>query len=256
LKGFLAPVNVIEKTIKLLGVFLEHGIVLSLDDMSRLTGMNKTTVRRIAVALVKGGFLKQPEKRGKYSLGMRFLDFSNAIKGNNQLVDVAAPHLFRLSQEVDETVALALWDGESAVICQNIHPNHPLKVISNEGKILGLHYTSLGKAILACLTESELRRLFAGGLSKSTPNSITDFDDLKKHLLIVRQQGVAIDDEEYALGVRGVGAAFKDENNSVLGSITILGPSVRLSRERLRECASSVKDCAFRISAELGYNGD
>jgi IclR family transcriptional regulator, KDG regulon repressor len=224
--------------------------------MARLTGMNKTTVRRIAVALVKGGFLKQPEKRGKYSLGMRFLDFSKAIKGNNQIVDAAAPYLFKLSQEVDETVALALWDGESAVICQNIHPNHPLKVISNEGKILGLHYTSLGKAIVAYLTEAELKRIFAGGLARSTPNSITDFDDLKKHLLIVRQQGVAIDDEEYALGVRGVAAAFRDENNTVLGSITVLGPSVRLSRERLRECVSSVKNCAAKISAELGYNGE
>jgi IclR family KDG regulon transcriptional repressor len=247
--------NVIEKTINLLDIFLEHGIVLSLDDMSRLTGMNKTTVRRIAVALVKGGFLKQPEKRGKYSLGMRFLDFSKVIKSNNQIVDTAAPHLFKLSQQVDETVALALWDGESAVICQNIHPNHPLKVISNEGKIMGLHYTSLGKAIIAQLTDVELKRIFAGGLSKSTPNSITDFNDLKKHLLIVKQQGVAIDDEEYALGVRGVGAAFKDENGFVLGSITVLGPSVRLSRERLRECVTSVKDCANKISAELGYSG-
>jgi IclR family KDG regulon transcriptional repressor len=249
-------VNVIEKTVNLLNVFLSHGIVLSLDDMARLTGMNKTTVRRIALALVKGGFLRQPEKRGKYSLGMHFLDFSKAIKSNNQIVDAAAPYLFKLSQSVDETVALALWDGESAVICQNIHPDHPLKVISNEGKILGLHYTSLGKAILAQLNDSDLKRLFAGSLSKSTPNSITDFDDLKKHLLIVKQQGVAIDDEEYALGVRGVGAAFKDENGLVLGAITILGPSVRLSRERLRECASAVKDCAIKISAELGFHGD
>jgi IclR family transcriptional regulator, KDG regulon repressor len=247
--------NVIEKTINLLNVFLEHSIVLSLDDMSRLTGMNKTTVRRIAIALVKSGFLKQPEKRGKYSLGMRFLDFSKAIKANNQIMDAAAPYLFKLSQEVDETVALALWDGESAVICQNIHPNHPLKVISNEGKILGLHYTSLGKAIAAQLPESDLKRLFAGGLSRSTPNSITDFNDLKKHLLIAKQQGVAIDDEEYALGVRGVSAAFKDENGNVLGAISVLGPSVRLSRERLREIVISVKECAGKVSYELGYHG-
>jgi DNA-binding IclR family transcriptional regulator len=247
--------NVIEKTIKLLNVFLDHGIVLSLDEMAKLTGMNKTTVRRIAVSLVKGGFLKQPEKRGKYSLGMRFLDFTKAIKSNNQIMEVAAPHLFKLSQEVDETVAMALWDGESAVICENIHPNHPLKVISNEGKIMGLHFTSLGKAIIAQLPEADLKTLFPDPLARSTPNSITDFDDLKKHLLIVKQQGIAIDDEEYALGVRGVAAAFKDENGTVLGSISVLGPSVRLSRERLKDCSTSVKACAGRISTELGYHG-
>jgi IclR family transcriptional regulator, KDG regulon repressor len=248
--------SVIQKTISLLDTFLDQNTPLSLDEMSRLTKMNKTTVRRIAVTLVKGGFLRQPEKRGKYALGMRFLDFTKAIKGNNPVMDTAAPHLFKLSQEVNETVALAIWDGESAVICQNIHPNHPLKVISNEGKIMGLHYTSLGKAIIAHLTDAQLKRLFPGELAKSTPNSITDYDDLKNHLLIVKQRGVAIDDEEFAVGVRGVGAALKDGTGSVLGSISVLGPSVRLSRERLKECVNSVKRCAREISIELGYDGD
>jgi DNA-binding IclR family transcriptional regulator len=116
-----------------------------------------------------------------------------------------------------------------------------------------LHFTSLGKAILAQLAESELKRLFSGPLARSTPNSITDVDDLKKHLLIVKQQGVAIDDEEYALGVRGVAAAFKDENGTVQGSISILGPSVRLSRERLKDCAALVRQYSGKISSELGY---
>jgi DNA-binding IclR family transcriptional regulator len=247
--------NVIEKTISLLEVFLEHPHVLALDEMSTLTGMNKTTVRRIALALVKGGFLKQPEKRGKYSLGRRFLDFSKAIKGNNLVVDIAAPHLFRLSQRVDETVAMALWDGEGAVICLNYHPDHSLKVISNEGKILALNCTCLGKAILAQLSESEFKRVLAVGLSSSTPNSITDLDDLKRHLLIVRQQGAAIDDEESALGVRGIAAALNDGQGSVIGAISVLGPSVRLTREKIRENLNPLKDCAGRISAELGYPG-
>jgi len=248
--------NVIEKTIKLLEAFLDCRSSLSLEEMSRYSGMNKATVRRIALVLVKGGFLKQPEKRGKYSLGMRFLDFSKVIKSSSMLVDAAAPHLFKLSQQVNETVAMAVWDGESAFICQNYHPNHPLKVISAEGKIFGLHFTSLGKAILAELGDTELKRALNGKLDSATPNTITDIDDLKRHLLIVRQQGVAIDDEEYCLGVRGIAASLKDENGAVIGAISILGPSVRLTREKIRVYVDSIKVCACRITRDMGFQED
>ncbi|HSW57582.1 MAG TPA: IclR family transcriptional regulator [Dehalococcoidales bacterium] len=245
--------KVIEKAMKLLNVFLEHGTDLSLDEMSKMTRMHKTTVRRIAVSLVKVGFLRQPVKRGKYCLGMKFLDFTKAIKSHNLILDVAAPYLQKLSQEVEETVALALWDGESAFICQTIHPDYPLKVIANEGKIIGLHFTSLGKAILAELPEPVLKRLCLGHLEKSTPNSITDFDELHKHLAVIKQQGFALDDEEYSLGVRGVASVFKDRKGTVMGAISVLGPSVRLSRERLREFAAAVKKFARQISVELGH---
>jgi len=243
--------KIIKKTYGLLCLFLDHGEGLTLDEMTRLSGMTKPTVRRIARALIECGLLRQPKRRGKYFLGMKFLDFIKAVKTNNAMIDVAMPHLIKLSHTVEETVAMALWDGSDAVVCQAIHPKHPLKVTSNEGTIPGMHFTSLGKAILAELPEEALKNYCQVELQRRTPNTLTDFNDLKLNLLMSKQEGGYIDDEEFAVGVRGIAAPIKEPDGNVVGSITVMGPSVRLTRERVRECMPLVRACAEGISADL-----
>lgn len=245
--------KLLRKSINVMDLFLANNGELSLEDITRLSGMNKSTVRRIALSLIDCGFLRQQRKRGKYTLGLRLLDYAQAVKKYNPLMDIAEPYLVELSQIIDETVSLAIWDGRICVICQSIHPNHPLKVTSYEGSMAGLHYNSIGKAILAEIPEEDLNTRIPKVLTRYTQNTITDINDLKKHLMTIRQEGVAIDDEEGFVGIRGIGAALKNGDGNVVGALTILGPSIRLTRERLRECVPIVKETAAKISQALGY---
>jgi IclR family transcriptional regulator, KDG regulon repressor len=247
--------EIIKKAFNILELFLDHGQELSLEDISRLSGLKKPTARRLALTLVECGYLRQPVRRGKYSLGMRFLDFSGNIKMNNNTVRVASPHLIKLREKLNESVTMAIWDGTNTSLCQSFLADHPLKVVPDEGTRLVLHATSVGKAIIAELPDEELPRYLGGRLARFTPNTITNLNDLKKHLIIVREEGVAFDDEEYNVGIRGVGVAVKNGEGNIVASISILGPSVRLTRARLRECAPVVQSCALDISRELGYNG-
>ena len=245
--------KLLRKSINVMDLFLANNGELSLEDITRLSGMNKSTVRRIALSLIDCGFLRQQRKRGKYTLGLRLLDYAQAVKKYNPLMDIAEPYLVELSQIIDETVSLAIWDGRICVICQSIHPNHPLKVTSYEGSMAGLHYNSIGKAILAEIPEHELEHRIPKELTRYTHNTITDINELKKHLVTIRQEGVAIDDEEGFVGIRGIGAALKNMDGTVVGAITILGPSIRLTREKLGECVPIVKETAWKISKALGY---
>ena len=93
--------KIIKKASTILDLFLNHECELSLEEMAVFSKMNKPTVRRIALTLVETGFLKQTTKRGKYSLGMKFLDFSEAIKKNTTLSYMARPYLIKLSQCVN-----------------------------------------------------------------------------------------------------------------------------------------------------------
>ncbi|OGO31511.1 MAG: hypothetical protein A2Z29_10560 [Chloroflexi bacterium RBG_16_56_11] len=248
--------KIINKAFSILELFLDHGSELALDDISRLSGLNKPTARRIALALVECGYLRQPKKRGKYSLGMKFLDFSGFIKMNNNVLRITAPHLMDLKQQVNESVTIALWDGTKTALCQSFLADHPLTVVPDEGTRLVLHATSVGKAILAELTDGELNRYVDNHLAQYTPNTITDINDLKKHLMIVKQEGVAFDDEEYDAGIRGIAAPLKNGEGNVVGSVGILGPTVRLTRARVRECVPVIKKSALDISRELGYSGE
>jgi len=245
--------KLLRKSINVMDLFLANNGELSLEDITRLSGMNKSTVRRIALSLIDCGFLRQQRKRGKYTLGLRLLDYAQAVKKYNPLMDIAEPYLVELSQIIDETVSLAIWDGRVCVICQSIHPNHPLKVTSYEGSMAGLHYNSIGKAILAEIPENELEHRIPKELTRYTHNTITDINELKKHLVTIRAEGVAIDDEEGFVGIRGIGAALKNMDGTVVGAITILGPSIRLTREKLGECVPIVKETSWKISKALGY---
>jgi DNA-binding IclR family transcriptional regulator len=248
-----APVKILNKSIAILDLFLASEGELSIEDIAKRSSLNKSTARRIVLSLVECGFLKK-QKRGKCSLGIKFLDYIQAVKRHNPILDIAEHYLIELRQATDETVSLALWDGRDAVIYRTIYPNHPLRVTANEGSLVGLHFTSLGKAILAELPEEELNQHLSNKLTRYTSNTITDINSLKKNLMVVRQESVAIDDEEAFQGVRGIAATLKNNDGVLIGAVNIIGPSVRLTREKFREYVPLVKECAFKISKELGYN--
>jgi len=65
---------------------------------------------------------------------------------------------------------------------------------------------------------------------------------------------VAVDDEEGFRGIRGIAAVFRSSEGSVAGAVTILGPSVRLTWERIQEVTPLLKECTHKISEALGYN--
>jgi IclR family KDG regulon transcriptional repressor len=242
----------IKKSLDILDLFLKADNELSLDEVANLSGINKSTTRRIIICLMEYDFVKQSHKRGKYSLGMKFLDFSQSIKKNIPVVEIAEPYLTELSKKADETASLAVWNGRRAIICLSFEPNHPLKVSTNDGTMFDLHQTSLGKAILAGLAEAKLNLLIGQDLHRYTPNTITDIDDLKRQLRNIRREGVAVDDEEGYAGVRGIACAFRNEENLVAGAVTILGPTVRLTRQKVMEYSPLVKNCASGISKALG----
>ncbi len=247
----------INKTLDILELFINGEIEISLSDLADKSGLNKSTVSRITSTLVQRGYLVQKEKRGKYSLGMKFLDFSGIIKSRIKIRDVAIPHLIKLSQQVNESVLLALWDGEATVLSETIHANYPLRVVPDEGTRVPLHSTGVGKIILANMTEEEFERYFKNRtLERYTPNTITDLNDLKKHIMLVKQEGLSFDDEEYFPGVRNVSAAIKNSDRKAIAAFGVIGPSVRLTRARISEIAPAVKNCALEISRELGYTGE
>ena len=248
--------KVIERTLSLLDLFLGDTSELSLDEIAEASGINKYTVRRMVSTLIKNGYLKQVKKRGKYSLGIKFLDFGGVFRINSIMVPIANPFLEELSQKVQESIQMAVWDGIRVFLCKAILTPHPLRVVPLEGTRLAMHATSLGKALIAEWSEDDLSGYLSDKLERYTPNTITDIRELKKQLSIIRKEGVAFEYEECYAGVSGVGAALKNGEGNVIGAFSLFGPITRLNKKKMKEDAPLVKECALKISHELGYKGD
>jgi IclR family transcriptional regulator, KDG regulon repressor len=246
--------KVLKNTFAILDLLLASEGEKTLEELTQLSGINKTAISRIVSDLVAYGFLRQREKWGKYSLGFKYFDFTGQIKSRIKTRDMAVPFLVKLANELKESVILGMWDGGKAAITETFHSNHMVRVVPDEGSRLSLHSTGLGKVILANIGETQLERLYEHTtLERFTPNTITDLSDLRKHLIFIQREGVAFDDEENTLGVRGVSAVIKDVDGNVVGAIGVIGPTIRLTRDKIRDCVSPVRRCAQEISEALGF---
>ena len=122
------------------------------------------------------------------------------------------------------------------------------------GILVPLHCTAVGKAVLAHLSSSEVQRIIEEeGLIHSTPNTIVDLSKLEEELAEIKQQGYAIDNEEWETGIRCVAVPVFTGKNTVFGAISVSGPAGRLPQDSDCEIAELISEGATKLSIKLGY---
>jgi len=245
----------INKAFEILEIFLKNDDELSINNISKLSGINSGTVHRITSILVKRGYVVQPKRRGKYSLSTtKLVDFAKIVQQKLKIKSVAAPYLRELSYTVDEAVAMANLLGHVAFNIAIINPDHIIN-LRPDSATLSLYSTGLGKIFLAYMSEKELED-YANSvtLKPRTPNTVTKIEDLKRQLKRIRRDGIAYEDEEHELGIRTVSAPIRDWEDNVAAAISVVGPSVRMTKQRMQEITPIVKNYALKISHAMGYN--
>jgi IclR family transcriptional regulator, KDG regulon repressor len=245
----------ITKALNILGLFLSGKDELAPGEIAQLLGMKQANVSHIIATLVDRGFLKQRKKRGKYSLGVRFLDISGVMgkAGCNQ--DNSIGYLLELSRLVNGSVYLTVWYGSDILLSKAIdYYNDEFKINPDEWAHMPLHSTCVGKIILASMNEKDLKKYFSSKpLEKSTPNTIVDIERMKEHLELVKREGIAFEDEESQLGVRGMAAGIKNDAKEIVGAIFVIHPSIQPTHDMIEKIILPMKTCALKISIELGY---
>ena len=117
------------------------------------------------------------------------------------------------------------------------------------GNRVPLHATGTGKAILASMAPEKRRLLLAGHrLKRYTPNTITDRRKLEAELEAIRKRGYAIDAGELEEGVHCIAVPVRDHGAGVTASISVSGPSSRLTLARIGSLAPNVLRIAQAIS--------
>jgi DNA-binding IclR family transcriptional regulator len=110
--------------------------------------------------------------------------------------------------------------------------------------------------MLAYLSDEEIEEIWNNSkIEKLTEYTITELEALKKELKEIKEKGYAVDNEENELGVRCIGAPVFNHNGCVEGAISISGPAIRVTKDKIEEFAEEVKKYAGLISKELGYRG-
>ena len=112
------------------------------------------------------------------------------------------------------------------------------------GRLFPAHSTSLGKAMLAGLEDSEVRRLLGKRpLKRFTAKTVETVEALLQDLRVARRRGYATVDEEMALGLGSVGAAVRNHTGAIVAAVSVTAPPARLRVDVIAERVTQ----AFKI---------
>jgi len=226
---------------------------LGLSEISRMTGLNKTTAFNLIATLVTLGFLEQDGHSKRYRLGLRNLELGRIVQQRFHISHLARPILADLCAKTNETVNLGLPELLDLVVTDSFRGSQILHATSYPGWRSLYHCTALGKAMLSRLDEPSRQTIYRlKGLPRQTENTIIDIDTLEAWLARFREQGYALDLEENEHGVTGIGTPIVNGMGEVAAAISVCGPSNRLTEDALNQMAPSVKAAADSISSAIG----
>ncbi len=247
----------VERALDILEVVQDHQDGIGLADLSKITRLNIYTLRRLCSTLVERGYLYHKGKGHDYFLGLKLLIFNNVVNGVVSLREQAYPFLQRLCDEIDETIVMTAIDGIKPFHITYTNPKHILQAAMDQGGDFALHCTASGKIHLAFMKDEQIENIVnIPGLVAYTDNTITDKDQFRREIEIIRHDGVAFDDEEYRIGLRSAAAPIKSVNGDVIAAVGFIGFSVRVSSLKMRQFAGIVKRYALEISRSLGYKDE
>jgi len=173
------------------------------------------------------------------------------VQSTKNLIKTARPYLQNLSKMTNETVNLAILEGKEVIYLDTIKSSEILRTEIVQGTRIPAHCTSLGKALLAFLSESDFNKLYKSGypFTSLTHNSISSLDELKRELKNVKEQGYAFDREEFMTGINCVGVPVFAKEEAI-AAISITGPATRFTIDKMEK----EKDILISTSKEISYS--
>jgi IclR family acetate operon transcriptional repressor len=246
------PIQSLDRGLVILEAVANSSEPLSLNELTSMVGIDRSSVFRLAFTLKRRGFLAYPAGRKDFILGPALWRLSHRYDWGTMLIRVSQEHLKQLAKRTNETVHLAIREGRNALFIDHAAANHVIAVSGQTGDMVPLHCTAHGKALLAGLDREELRRIFGSApLPIHTKRTIGSITELAKACAQIQEQGYATDEAEFREGLRCVAAPIRAQRGMIVGSIGISAPAERFPIERYPECAEQVRAAADEISARL-----
>lgn len=247
-------IHVIDRAAQILDCFGFDHQELSVSEIGAKARLHRSTAHRILMALEYNDLIQQNAENGKYRLGIKLFRLGHQAVSHLNLREICRPFLTRIMDETKETVHLAVLDEDQVLYLDKVEGPHALRMPSRVGRHIPTYCTSLGKAMLSCLDDYEVKNIFRDRtLRPYTANTVKTLDRLLTDLRVIRRRGYSVDNEEIEIGLRCVGAPIRDYTGAMVGAISTAAPSARLSAQKIPGVGKFVMAVAAEISEQLGY---
>lgn len=232
-----SEVKTLAKGLAVIDRMLEHGPIRT-TDLAQHLDIDKGTASRLLHTLTVAGYVRLSEGRA-FELTEKMVGRKTMKRPDRSLRERTRPLLERIAAETGEAVHLSIPADDRVLYIDTIESNSPLRVDRPAGTLAPLDCTAMGRVLLAHLPLAIPPRL-----EKRTENTVADPADFAALLTAIRDQGYALDDEEYHIGIRCAAAPLRDPDGDVVGAIGVSGPSVRMAQASLQPLGEKLRIAA------------
>ncbi len=221
----------------------------SISQISKELGLGISTTYRLLGTLKYKNYIEQNPQNLKYKLGSEFLNkaFLVSFRETN-IIKKSIPYLENLRDFTKESLSLAVLDGTNIVYIAKVDSYELLRTNIEVGRKFPAHKTALGKVLLAYLSLKKFNRLY--NVDKFSAD--LNVSELKQCLEKVKIEGFAVDNEECTPGIRCIAAPIVDLNGEVSTAISISGPGIRFTLEKInmwkKELIKTAREISFKSS--------
>ncbi len=243
------PVGATNKTLRILNE-LKRRDGAGITELADALEMSKGTVHNHLSTLQEHEYVVK--EGSTYRLGLRFLEMGEYTRQQTKLLEVAKSEIDDLAEETGEIANLMIEEHGRGIYIYISKGDKAVNLDTHVGTRQYLHTSAVGKSILSKMDEKRFEQVIdRHGLPSETPNTVTSEETLLKELEEIRDHGVAFDGEERAEGIRCVAAPITDNEDNLLGGVSVSAPSTRLKGERLHQ---TMPEKVQHVATVIGIN--
>lgn len=225
----------------------------SLTDIALRSGMAPSTAHRLLMTMQQHGVVDFDDASQNWMVGVEAFRIGSSFVRRTRVVDAGRDVLRELMLTTGETANMANADGGDVVFLSQVETHEEIRAFFRPGTRGPMHASGIGKALLAEMSRSDVEAvLHAKGLQTFTQITLSSPGALFDDLDVIRQRGWSIDDEERTIGMRCIAAPIFNAHGEAVAGISVSGPTVRMTDEKLSEFGPLVKRAAAKVTAAIG----
>jgi len=235
-------IQAVSRTAQILGLFGPETPELSVAEVTRRLGLNRTTVHRYFSSMIGCGLLERVEDSPLVRPGRAILQLGSFALGQQRILQKAPAYMRELVLETKVSTVLSLWGTSGPVVSLVEEAEHPTLVTVRVGTQLALD-SSQAKVFLAFLPD----QFHADRLTGSLPEP--QRTELRRRLEEIRRTGITSQVNHRGICVI---AAPVFAATGICATIAAVGTERMLPEALDSREAMAVKSACKRLTKEMG----
>jgi IclR family pca regulon transcriptional regulator len=224
---------------------------LTLSEVARIAGITRAAARRFLLTLQALGYVASDDGK-HFHLSPQILNLGYAYLSSMPWWKVAQSQMETVTATISESCSASVLDGAEIVYVARVLSRQIMTVSIGIGTRLPAYATSMGRVLLAHLTNDQIEAYFATvKLEKLTERTVTAPSELKDIFVEVRERGYCVVDQELETGVRSVAVPIFDRNGVCLAAMNVGTHAARITKAQLKDEVLPVLKAASRNITSL-----